>query len=155
MDNKKVYLPRLTEINTVDEVSRNPKSATAILGASPKDLIDDLNTFGLLFENLVIRDLKVYAEAINGKIYNYSDFSGLEADAVIHLDDGRWGLIDVKIGGETAINSGAANLIKLANKIDQDSMKEPSFLAVITAVDKFAYKRPDGVYVIPIGCLKA
>lgn len=132
----------------------DPSIATAILDANPNDLIQDLNTFGLLFENLVIRDLKIYTQSLDGNVYNYRDKSGLEADAVIHLNDGRWGLIEIKLGGETLINEGALTLTKLKEVIDQDKMNKPAFLAIITATDSFAYKREDGIYVIPIACLK-
>lgn len=132
----------------------DPSIATAILDANPNDLMNDLNTLGLLFENLVLRDLKIYAQSIEGNVYNYRDKSGLEADAVIHLNDGRWGLIEIKLGGEKLINKGALTLKSLKEKIDQVKMSKPEFLAVITASDSFAYKRPDGVYVIPIACLK-
>lgn len=132
----------------------DPSFATAVLGASPNDLLNDLQTFGLVFENLVMRDLKIYTDMLGGTVYNYRDSSGLEADAIIHLNNGEWGLIEIKLGGEQLINEGAANLIKLRDKIDYKIMKKPSFLAVITAVDQFAYRRADGVFVIPIGCLK-
>lgn len=132
----------------------DPSIATAILDANPNDLMRDLNTFGLLFENLVVRDLKIYSQFLEGNVYNYRDKSGLEADAVIHLNDGRWGLIEIKLGGETLINEGVATLIKLKEKIDQDKMNKPAFLAIITATDSFAYQREDGIYVIPIACLK-
>lgn len=113
-----------------------------------------LKTFGLLFENLVVRDLKVYTESLEGNVYHYRDKSGLEADAVIHLHDGRWGLIEIKVGGQTLIDEGAATLKALKAKINQDKMNEPAFLAIITATDPFAYQREDGICVIPIGCLK-
>jgi predicted AAA+ superfamily ATPase len=132
----------------------DPSFATVVLGASPNDLLNDLQTFGLVFENLVIRDLKIYTDMLGGSVYNYRDNSGLEADAIIHLNNGKWGLVEIKLGGESLINEGAANLIKLRDKIDYEVMKKPSFLAVITAVDQFAYRREDGVFVIPIGCLK-
>ena len=106
------------------------------------------------FENLVIRDLKIYTQSLDGNVYNYRDKSGLEADAVIHLNDGRWGLIEIKLGGETLINEGALTLTKLKEVIDQDKMNKPAFLAIITATDSFAYQREDGIYVIPIACLK-
>jgi len=132
----------------------DPSIATAILDATPEDFMNDLGTFGLFFENFVIRDLKIYAQSLNGYVYNYRDKTGLETDAVIHLNDGRWGLIEIKLGGEKLINEGASVLKALKEKIDHETMNEPSFLAVITAADRFAYKREDGVYVIPIGCLK-
>lgn len=132
----------------------DPSIAVAALGIGPKDLINDLNTFGLLFETLCIRDLRVYAESLNGDLYHYRDSSDLECDAVIHLRDGSYGLIEIKLGGDSLINEGAKNLKKLESRIDVEKMKNPSFLMVLTAIGKYAYKREDGVYVIPIGCLK-
>lgn len=132
----------------------DPSIAVAALGISPNDLINDLNTFRLIFETLCIRDLRVYAESINGSIYHYRDASDLECDAVIHLRNGLYGLIEIKLGGDKLIHEGVENLIKLRNKIDTEKMKKPSFLMVLTAVGKYAYQREDGVYVIPIGCLK-
>ena len=132
----------------------DPSIAVAALGLGPNDLINDLNTFGLIFETLCIRDLRVYAESINGSIYHYRDASDLECDAVVHLRNGSYGLIEIKLGGEKLINEGAQNLIKMENKIDTNKMKKPSFLMVLTATSKYAYQREDGVYVIPIGCLK-
>ena len=132
----------------------DPSIGVASLGIEPKDLINDLNTFGLLFETLCIRDLRVYAESIKGKVYHYRDANDLECDAVIHLRNGLYGLIEIKLGGDKLIHEGAENLIKLRNKIDTEKMKKPSFLMVLTAVGKYAYQREDSVYVIPIGCLK-
>lgn len=132
----------------------DPSIAVAALGLGPNDLINDLNTFGLIFETLCIRDLRVYAESINGRIYHYRDASDLECDAVVHLRNGSYGLIEIKLGGDKLINEGAQNLIKMKNKIDTNKMKKPSFLMVLTATSKYAYQREDGVYVIPIGCLK-
>ena len=132
----------------------DPSIAVAALGLGPNDLINDLNTFGLIFETLCIRDLRVYAESINGSIYHYRDASDLECDAVVHLRNGSYGLIEIKLGGDKLINEGAQNLIKMKNKIDTNKMKKPSFLMVLTATSKYAYQREDGVYVIPIGCLK-
>ena len=117
-------------------------------------MINDLNTFVLIFETLCIRDLRVYAESINGSIYHYRDASGLECDAVVHLRDGSYGLIEIKLGGDKLINEGTENLIKMKNKIDTEKMNNPAFLLVLTATGKYAYQREDGVYVIPIGCLK-
>ena len=117
-------------------------------------MINDLKTFGLVFETLCIRDLRVYAESINGNVYHYMDSSGLECDAVIHLRNGNYGLIEIKLGGDNLINEGAENLKKMASKIDTTKMKNPSFLMVLTATGKYSYKREDGVYIVPIGCLK-
>lgn len=132
----------------------DPSIAVAALGIGPKDLINDLNTFGLLFETLCIRDLRVYAESIKGKVYHYRDANDLECDAVIHLRDGSYGLIEIKLGGDKLINEGAENLKKLESRIDVTKMKNPSFLLVLTGTGKYAYKREDGVHVVPIGCLK-
>lgn len=132
----------------------DPSIATASMGIGPADLISDLNTFGLIFETLCIRDLRVYAEALNGNVYHYRDKNGLECDAVVHLRDGRYGLIEIKLGGQDAIEQGATTLLSLADKIDTSKMKHPSFLMVLTASGDYAYKRDDGVLVVPIGCLK-
>lgn len=132
----------------------DPSIATASLGLGPDDLIADLNTFGLIFETLCMRDLRVYAEVLNGEVYHYRDKNGLECDAVIHLRDGRYGLIEIKLGGDNLINHGASSLLSLAEKIDTTKMKAPSFMMVLTAAGDYAYRREDGVLVVPIGCLK-
>lgn len=132
----------------------DPSIATASLGIGPADLIADLNTFGLIFETLCMRDLRVYAEALNGNVYHYRDKNGLECDAVVHLRDGRYGLIEIKLGGDSQINQGASTLLALAEKIDTTKMKAPSFKMVLTATGDYAYRRDDGVLVVPIGCLK-
>lgn len=132
----------------------DPSIGTAALRLGPKDLINDLQSFGLFFEDLVVRDLRVYAEALDGELYHYRDSSGLECDTVLHRRNGSYALLEVKIGGENRINEGAANLLALANNIDTNKMSAPSFMAVIIGVGKYAYQRKDGVYVIPISCLK-
>ena len=133
----------------------DPSIATAALGLGPDDLINDLNTFGLFFETLCVRDLRVYADALGGTVYHYRDKSNLECDAVVHLENGSYGLIEIKLGGDTLIKEGAENLQLLANKLDTTKMKKPSFLMVLTGVGDYAYKRPeDGVLVVPVGCLK-
>lgn len=128
--------------------------ATAVCGLGPQDLINDLNTMGLLFETLCIRDLRVYAEALDGKVYHYRDKNGLECDAVVHLRNGSYGLIEIKLGGDTLINEGAQTLKSLASKIDTSKMKSPSFLMVLTGIGDYAYQRKDGVIVVPVSCLK-
>ena len=128
--------------------------AVAALGLGPNDLINDLETFGLLFETMCVRDLRVYADSLGGSVYHYRDKSGLECDAVIHLRNGDYGLVEIKIGGEESIEHGAATLKSLGNKINTDKMKAPAFFMVLTAVGDYAYRREDGVYVVPIGCLK-
>lgn len=133
----------------------DPSIATAALGMGPKDLINDMATFGFIFETLAIRDLRVYADALDGKVYHYRDKNNLECDAVIHLRNGSYGLVEVKIGGAELIKEGAESLKTLSSKIDSTRMKTPSFMMVLTGIGKFAYKRPeDGVLVVPIGCLK-
>lgn len=132
----------------------DPSIAAAALGIGPQDLIGDLNTFGFLFETLCIRDLRVFADALNGQVYHFRDKDGLECDAVIHLRNGSYGLVEIKLGGERAIESGAASLQALGGKIDTAKMKSPAFLMVLTGTGDFAYRRADGVYVVPIGCLK-
>ena len=99
----------------------------------------------MIFETLCIRDLRVYAESINGSVYHYRDASELECDAVIHLRNGSYGLIEIKLGGDKLINEGAENLLKMQNKIDTEKMNKTSFLMVLTAIGKYAYKREDGV----------
>ena len=131
----------------------DPSIATAALGASPADLVADLNTFGLIFESMCVRDLRVYASAIDGSVAHYRDKSGLEADAVVHLRNGSYGLIEVKLGGETAIDAGAVSLAELAKKIDQERMGAPSFLMVLTGIGDYSYCREDGVMVVPIRAL--
>lgn len=132
----------------------DPSIAAASLGVGPKDLINDLNTMGFLFENLAIRDLRVYADSLFGNVYHYRDSSNLECDAVVHLRNGSYGLIEIKLGGDTHIETGAKTLLNLASKIDHEKMKEPSFLMVLCGIAPFAYKRKDGVLVVPISCLK-
>lgn len=133
----------------------DPSIATAALGMGPKDLINDMETFGFIFETLAIRDLRVYADALDGKVYHYRDKNNLECDAVIHLRNGSYGLVEVKIGGTEPIREGAESLKTLSSKIDSTRMKTPSFMMVLTGIGNFAYKRPeDGVLVVPIGCLR-
>ncbi len=132
----------------------DPSIGVAALGLGPDDLINDLNTCGLFFENMCIRDLRVYADALDGDIYHYRDKNGLECDAVLHLRNGKYGLIEIKLGGEKLIEEGVQTLLALSNIIDTDKMKAPSFCMVLTGVGKYAYRREDGIYVVPIGCLK-
>ena len=132
----------------------DPSIAVAALGIRPLDLMSDLNTFGLFFETLCMRDLRVYAQALDGEVYHYRDSDGLECDAVVHLRNGAYGLVEIKLGGERLIEEGAKSLQKLAKKIDTSKMKSPSFLMVLTATGKYAFKREDGVWVVPIGTLK-
>ena len=168
-------LTRLFVINNVPAWNPNIRSATAIrssskkefidpsiavasLGLTPESLLYDLNKFGFIFENLCIRDLTVYSSSVEGKISYYRDRYGLEADCVLHMKDGKYALIEFKLGS-SGIEQGAKNLIKLDNLIkkrikeDKLNINEPSFLAIITG-GELAYTRPDGVKILPIGCLK-
>ncbi len=132
----------------------DPSIAAAALGIGPNDLVNDLKTFGFLFETLCVRDLRVFADALNGAVYHYRDKDGQECDAVIHLRNGKYGLIEIKLGGDKLIEDGAESLKTMRTKIDTDRMQVPSFLMVLTGVGDYAYCRRDGVYVVPIGCLK-
>jgi predicted AAA+ superfamily ATPase len=130
----------------------DPSIATASLRATPKRMLSDFNTFGLLFESLCIRDLRIYAESIDGSVYHYRDKSGLEIDAVVQLADGRWGAVEVKLGaGE--VDKACHNLLKLKQVVDADKMNEPSFLMVLTGTE-YAFQMKNGIWIVPLGCLK-
>ncbi len=131
----------------------DPSIASASLGLGPGDLINDLKTFGFIFENLCIRDLRVYAEVIDGKVFHYRDKTNLECDAVVHLANGKYGLVEIKLGGQENIDKGANSLLKLASRIDEDKMGSPSFMMVLTGIGSYAYRREDGVVVTPISLL--
>ena len=145
-----------TAIRTADtRYFVDPSIATAALGLGPADLMGDLNTMGFFFEALCVRDLRVFAEALGGKVYHYRDKSGLECDAVVHLRNGQYGLVEIKLGGKSLINDGVETLHALVGQIDTARMKAPAFRMVLTATGEYAYRRPeDGVYVVPLGCLK-
>lgn len=132
----------------------DPSIAAAALGVGPTDLLNDLKTFGFLFETLCVRDLRVFADALNGEVYHYRDKDGQECNAVIHLRNGKYGLIEMKLGGDKLIEEGAKSLKAMQKKIDTEKMKSPSFLMVLTGIGDYAYRRHDGVCVVPIGCLK-
>lgn len=132
----------------------DPSIAVAALGLGPNDLLADLNTFGLLFETMCVRDLRVYADSLQGNVYHYRDKDRLECDAVVHLRNGSYGLVEIKLGGDRLIEEGAQTLLRLARKIDVTKMKVPSFLMVLTGTGKYAFRRQDGVLVVPVGCLK-
>jgi len=158
IEDSRAWNPNLrskTAIRTTDtRYFVDPSIATASLGMGPKDLVNDLNLMGLIFENLCIRDLRVYADALDGDVYHYRDKTGLECDAVVHLRNGEYGLIEIKLGGDDLINEGANSLITLSEKIDTDKMHKPAFMMVLCGIAPFAYKREDGVFVVPISCLK-
>ena len=157
IDDVMAWKPKLrskTDIRTTNKrCFVDPSLAIAALGASDKDLLMDFKTFGLIFEALCLRDLKIYADCLNGDVFFYRDKSGLECDAIIHLKNGKWGAIEIKIGSDESIEEAAKNLLKLENVIDTDKMKKPSFLMILTA-GKIAYQREDGIYVVPITTLK-
>ena len=132
----------------------DPSIAVAAIGAGPSDLTADLKTMGFLFESLCVRDLRVFTDTLNGQVYHYRDKNGLECDAVVHLRNGSYGLIEIKLGGDQLIEDGAKSLKTLREKIDTEKMKAPSFLMVLTGLGNYAYRRPDGIYVVPLGCLR-
>ncbi|MGN1399086.1 MAG: ATP-binding protein [Erysipelotrichaceae bacterium] len=131
----------------------DPSIACRAIGADKEDLINDLKTFGLIFEDMAIRDLKIYADKLGGDVYHYRDKNGLEADAIIHLENGKWAAFEVKLHDSDRIEEGAQHLLKLASLIDEQKMKRPDFLMVITATE-YAYQREDGVWIVPLACLK-
>lgn len=131
----------------------DPSIATAALDVTPHDLINDFKTFGFIFESMVIRDLKIYAESNGASLYHYRDKNDFEVDAIIHFNNGKWAAIEIKLFDDEAIEKACKNLIKFKNNINLQKMKEPSFLMVITGT-KNAYRREDGVFIVPIDCLK-
>lgn len=157
IDDVEAWQPKLrskTDIRTSKKRELvDPSLAVAVLRATDKDLLKDFNTFGLVFEALCIRDLKIYSQNIDGEVYYYRDKSGLECDAVVHLHNGKWGAIEIKLGSDKAIDEAAKNLLKFKDSVDISEMNEPSFLMVLTGTE-YAYTREDGVYVVPLGCLK-
>ena len=133
----------------------DPSIAAAAFGAGPQELIDDLPTMSYLFENMAMRDLRVYADALDGKVYHYLDRNGREVDAIIRLRNGRYGLVEIKLGGDLqSVDEGAANLVKFASLVNTDRSPAPSFMMVLTGLGQFAYRREDGVCVVPLGTLK-
>jgi len=156
VEDQPAWSPALRSKTTLRTSSKrhfvDPSIAAAVLRTQPEHLFDDFNTFGLLFESLCIRDLRVYAQAHDGDVYHYRDQSGLEADAIVSFKDGRWGAVEVKMGAKE-IEKAAENLLKLKSKVNVDKMREPSFLLIVTA-SELAYRRTDGVCVVPIGCLR-
>ncbi len=156
IDEVEAWCPNIRSKSAIRSVNKkefiDPSLAVAALGMSPEALLKDLNTFGFIFENLVLRDLKVYGEAIGGNISYYHDRYGLECDAVLHLEDGRYALIEIKLG-DAYVDEGAKHLLTLKKLIIEHKLKEPDFLMIITA-GNYSYKREDNVLVVPIGCLK-
>lgn len=133
----------------------DPSIAANALSLGPNELINDLNTMGLLFETMAMRDLRVYADALMGGVSHFRDASGLECDAVLRRANGDYALIEIKLGGPALIDKGAEVMCRLASKIDTEKMRKPAFMMVLTAVGDYSYRRPnDGVWVVPIGCLR-
>lgn len=158
IENMPAWNPNLrskTAIRTSDtRYFTDPSIAVAALGIGPQDLINDLETFGLLFETMCVRDLRIYADALSGSVYHYRDKNGLECDAVIHLRNGSYGLVEIKLGGDNLIDEGAKTLKALSAKVDTNKMKSPSFLMVLVGIGNFSYQRDDGVWVVPVSSLK-
>lgn len=156
IDNIKAWSPKIRSKTTIRSTSKkqfiDPSIAVAALNLNPELLMEDLKTFGFIFENLCIRDLKVYSSSIGGRISYYRDRFNLEVDCVLHLNDGRYGLIEFKLGSREE-EKGVKNLIKLKKLIEKKNMRQPSFLAIITG-GELAYTLDNGVKIIPIGCLK-
>ena len=173
-DTLEKYIEALNDLYIIEDVNAwnpNIRSKTSIrttptrhfvdtsiacraLNISPDDLVNDLNTMGLFFEDLAVRDLKIYANTFGGEVRHYRDNAGLECDAVIHLPNGKWGAIEIKLGGEKAIDDAAKSLKLLKNKIiNKSNEQEPSFMMILTAVGSL-YQRDDGIIVVPINCLK-
>lgn len=156
IENVEAWTPKLRSASKIRTKAKkqfiDPSIAAAALGAGTKELLSDMETFGFFFESMVTRDLRIYLEAINGDVFHYRDNTELEVDCILKLDDGRWAAVEVKVGGNK-IDEAAANLLKLRDRIDTEYMKEPSFLMVVYG-GNFAYRRADGVCVVPIGCLK-
>ena len=132
----------------------DPSIATASLGLGPEDLMNDLCTYGLLFETMAVRDLRVYMDALSGSVSHYLDASGLECEAVLHRRNGAYALVEIKLGGKELIEKGVASLTRLSAKIDTGKSRKPSFMMVLTATGEYAYRRDDGIVICPIGCLK-
>lgn len=156
VEDLQAWSPSLRSKTTIRTSSKrqfvDPSIATAVMRTNPEGILKDFETFGLLFEALCVRDLRIYAQVNDGDVFHYRDKSGLEADMVVALRDGRWGAIEVKLGNKQT-EVAAENLLKLKSKIDTEKMGDPSFLMVITG-GQYAYRRDDGVLVVPIGCLK-
>lgn len=156
IENVEAWKPKLRSASKIRTKEKkqfvDPSIAAVALGASAEDLLVDMETFGFFFESMVTRDLRVYLEPIDGEVLHYRDNTDLEIDCILKLEDGRWAAVEVKVGGNK-IDEAAANLLKLRDRVDVEHMKMPSFLMVIYG-GQVAYKRSDGIYVVPIGCLK-
>ncbi len=156
IENVEAWTPKLRSASTIRTKAKkqfvDPSIAVVALGAHAQELKEDMETFGFFFESMVTRDLRVYLESVNGEVFHYRDSMNLEVDCILRLDDGRWAAVEVKVGGNK-IEEAAANLMKLRDRVDTSQMRKPSFLMVIYG-GQHAYRRPDGVIVVPIGCLR-
>ena len=154
VDTVSSYIEALKKIFVIEDMEAwnpNLRSKAAIRTSDTRYYVD---TMGLFFETMAIRDLRVYAQALDGNVFHYRDSNGLECDAVIHLRNGQYGLVEIKLGGQKLIEEGVETLNKFASTIDTEKMKAPSFKMILTAVGNLAYKREDGIYIVPISCLK-
>lgn len=158
IEEMKAWNPNLrskTAIRTTEtRYYTDPSIACAAMGIGPGNLIKDLKCMGMMFENLCVRDLRAYTEPLGGEVMHYRDANGLECDSVITLRNGQYGLVEIKLGGDRLIEDGAATLTKLASKIDTDAMPAPAFLMILTATGNYAYRRKDGIWIVPIGTLR-
>ena len=158
IEDMKAWNPNLrskTAIRTSDtRYFVDPSLAAASLRIGPQDLINNLNITGFFFEALAVRDLRVYAESLDGDVYHYKDNLDNECDVVIHLRDGRYALLEVKLGGERLIDEGVRTLKDVLRRIDTDKMGKPAFMAIITGTERYAYRRDDGIIILPLGALK-
>ena len=158
IEDMKAWNPNLrskTAIRTSDtRYFVDPSLAAASLRIGPQDLINNLNITGFFFEALAVRDLRVYAESLDGDVYHYKYNLDNECDVVIHLRDGRYALLEVKLGGEKLIDEGVKTLKDVLRRIDTDKMGEPAFMAIITGTERYAYRRDDGIIILPLGALK-
>ena len=156
VDDVESWSPKLRSKTEIRKSSKryfvDPSLAASLVDASPEKLLRDIKTFGFIFESLVVRDLKIYADSIDGKVFHYRDRSGLEVDAVLYRDNGQYGLVEIKLG-QNEIEKAAISLRKLRDKTDTEKLGEPSFLMIVTGT-KYAYRREDGVLVVPVGCLR-
>ncbi len=157
IENQKAFSANIRSATRIKQAEKrhfvDPSLAIATLGASYDSLINDLNTFGFMFESLCQRDLRIYAESLNGELYHYQDYKNREIDAVVQLEDGRWGAFEIKLGAN-AIDDGARSLVKIKESLEAENGKSPDILVVLCGLSKFAYRREDGVYVVPITALR-
>lgn len=157
IDNQKAFSTKIRSSTRIKQTDKrhfvDPSLAIALLGANFNDLLNDLNTFGFMFEALCVRDLRIYAESLGGRLYHYQDYKGREIDAVVQLEDGRWGAFEIKLGAD-AVDNAARSLVKIKEALETEGAKAPEVLAIISGLSNFAYQRKDGVYVVPLTALK-